>query len=128
MRRGNIISDVTLLNRLRRANEALQTHLNTRFYAANHENIIWYGKPPPSADGPLREMIMVMVNMDPHHAHGCSFEVPLWEFGLPDDASIGVEDLAAGHRFDWSGKFQSIHLAPDEPYRIWRLTRKEDPA
>ncbi len=122
---GNIVADVTLLNRLRRANEALQTHLNTRFYAAHDENVIWYGKPAPSADGVLREMIMVMVNMDPHHAHACDFEVPLWEFGLPDDAAIGVEDLAAGYRFDWHGKIQHIHLAPDEPYRIWRLVPKE---
>ncbi len=38
-------------------------------------------------------MIMVMVNLDPHDAHGCDFEVPLWEFGLPDDGRIAVEDL-----------------------------------
>ena len=93
---GNIIEDVTRLNRLRRVNPALQTHLNTRFYAAHDENVIWYGKPAPSADGSLREMIMVMVNMDPHGAHGCDFEVPLWEFGLPDHAAIDVEDLVQG--------------------------------
>ena len=118
---GNIIADVTLLNRLRRANPALQTHLNTRFYNAWNDNVIWYGKPSPDADGKLREMIMVIVNMDPHSPHGCDFEVPLWEFGLPDDAGIAVEDLAAGHRFDWHGKTQHIELSPDEPYRIWRL-------
>ena len=120
---GNIIEDVTRLNRLRRANPALQTHLNTRFYVAHDDNVIWYGKPAPSADGSLREMIMVMVNMDPHGAHACDFEVPLWEFGLSDHASIDVEDLVHGHRFQWHGKIQHIHLAPDEPYRIWRLTR-----
>jgi len=119
---GNIIEDVTRLNRLRRANPALQTHLNTRFYVAHDENVIWYGKPAPSADGSLREMIMVMVNMDPHGAHACDYEVPLWEFGLHDQAAIDVEDLVHGHRFQWHGKIQHIHLAPDEPYRIWRLT------
>ncbi|WP_232469019.1 alpha-1,4-glucan--maltose-1-phosphate maltosyltransferase [Croceicoccus marinus] len=120
---GNIIDDVTRLNRLRRANPALQTHLNTRFYVAHDDNVIWYGKPAPSADGTLREMIMVMVNMDPHGAHACDYEVPLWEFGLHDQAAIDVEDLVHGHRFQWHGKIQHIHLAPDEPYRIWRLTR-----
>lgn len=119
---GNIIEDVTRLNRLRRSNPALQTHLNTRFYVAHDENVIWYGKPAPSSDGALREIIMVMVNMDPHGAHGCEFEVPLWEFGLPDHAGIDVEDLVEGHRFEWNGKIQNIRLSPDEPYRIWRLT------
>ena len=121
---GNIVVDVTLLNRLRRAHPALQTHLNTRFYLAHDENIIWYGKLSPSGG----EMIAVMVNLDPHNTHECDFEVPLWEFGLSDQASIEVEDLAAGHRFAWSGKTQHIRLAPDEPYRIWRLSTAESAA
>ncbi|MFN3817846.1 alpha-1,4-glucan--maltose-1-phosphate maltosyltransferase [Blastomonas sp.] len=129
---GNIIADVTRLNALRRTHPALQTHLNTRFYTAHDDNIIWYGKPSPTGgtaqDGALSEMIMVMVNMDPHHSHGCAFEIPLWEFGLPDHASIAVEDLVEGHRFDWHGKTQHIELHPSEPYRIWRLSLPEENA
>jgi starch synthase (maltosyl-transferring) len=126
-RPGDIVDDVTLLNRLRRAHPALQTHLNTRFYPAHDENVIWYGKPSPASVSPsgeerLTEMIMVMVNMDPHHAHECDFELPLWQFGLHDEASIAVEDLAAGHRFEWHGKTQHIRLDPSQPYRIWRLS------
>jgi starch synthase (maltosyl-transferring) len=114
---GNIIADITLLNRLRRAHPALQTHLNTRFFAAHNDNIIYYGK--PASDG--TDMILVMVNLDPHHAHDCDFEVPLWEFGLADHDGVSVEDLAGGHRFHWHGKTQHIRLEPDEPYRIWRI-------
>ncbi|KPP88771.1 alpha-1,4-glucan:maltose-1-phosphate maltosyltransferase [Erythrobacter sp. HL-111] len=114
---GDIVADVTLLNRLRRGHPALQTHLNTRFYPAHDDSVIFYGK--PSADG--SDMILVMVNMDPHGEHSCDFEVPLWEFGLPDDGALAVEDLASGERFAWHGKHHSIHLTPDEPYRIWRI-------
>jgi len=114
---GNIIADITLLNRLRRAHPALQTHLNTKFYSAHNDNMIWYGKPSPDGG----EMIMVMVNLDPHHAQETHFEVPLWEFGLSDTDSISVEDLGLGHSFDWHGKTQWIRLTPDLPYRIWRL-------
>ena len=115
---GNIIADITLLNRLRRAHPALQTHLNTRFFAAHNDNVLYYAKPAP--DG--TDMILVMVNLDPHNAQECSFEVPLWEFGLGDHDSIAVEDLAAGHRFRWHGKMQFIRLDPSEPYRIWRIS------
>ena len=121
-RPGDIVDEITLLNRLRRAHPALQTHLNTRFYGAQNESVIWYGKPSPTSGDMLTEMIMVMVNMDPHNAQECAFEVPLWQFGLHDQASIAVEDLAAGHRFAWHGKTQHIRLEPSNPYRIWRLS------
>ena len=114
----DIVDDITRLNTLRSAHPALQTHLNTRFYAAHDPNVIWYGKPEPDGSA----MIMVMVNLDPHGAHACDFEVPLWEFGLGDDASIAVEDLFGGYRFDWHGKTQQIELTPDEPFRVWRLS------
>jgi starch synthase (maltosyl-transferring) len=125
-RAGDIVDDITLLNHLRRAHPALQTHLNTRFYAADSDQIIWYGKPTAASDGPLAEMIMVMVNMDPHNAHGCTYEVPLWQFGLPDTGTIAVEDLAQGNSFQLHGKTQTIHLTPDEPYRIWRFSLPKD--
>jgi len=114
---GNIIADITLLNRLRRAHPALQTHLNTRFQPAYNDNIIYYAKPAP--DG--TDMILVMVNLDPRSGQECDFEIPLWEFGLPDDGSVAVEDLAGGYRFRWYGKTQHIRLDPSEPYRIWRI-------
>jgi starch synthase (maltosyl-transferring) len=113
----DIVDDVTLLNRLRRGHPALQTHLNTRFYPAHNDSIIYYGKVAPDGG----DMVLVAVNMDPHNAHGCDFEVPLWEFGLPDDGTIAVEDLVSGERFTWTGKVQNLHLTPDEPYRIWRI-------
>ncbi|UZK69924.1 alpha-1,4-glucan--maltose-1-phosphate maltosyltransferase [Sphingomonas sp. S1-29] len=118
---GNIIADITMLNRLRRAYPALQTHLNTRFYAAHNDRIIYFAKPAP--DG--ADMILVMVSLDPHNPQEADFEVPLWEFGLSDTASIAVEDLAEGHRFDWHGKTQHIRLDPDQPYRIWRIAPGE---
>jgi starch synthase (maltosyl-transferring) len=115
---GNIVGDITLLNRLRRAHPALQTHLNTRFLAAHDDAVLYYAKPSPDGS----DMILVMVSLDPHHARECDFEIPLWEFKIPDDGSIGVEDLTSGARFRWQGKMQHIRLDPhDSPYRIWRI-------
>ncbi len=114
---GDIVDDITLLNRLRRGHPALQTHLNTKFYQVFDDNIIFYGKRAPDGG----DMILVAVNMDPHEAHGGDFELPLWEFGLPDDASIHAEDLIKGEHFQWHGKMQHLHLTPDDPYRIWRI-------
>ena len=38
--------------------------------------------------------------------------MPLWEFGLPDDAAIEVRDLLHGNRFTWHGKIQLMMLDP----------------
>lgn len=114
---GNIIADIVLLNRLRRAHPALQTHLNTRFYAAHNENILYYGKPAPDGS----DIILVAISLDPFNPQEANFEVPLWEFGLPDHGSVIVEDLANSHRFHWHGKNQHIRLDPAEPYRLWRI-------
>ena len=118
---GNIILDIAMLNRLRRRYPALQTHLNTRFFVAGNDNIIWYGKPDPDGQG----IICVMVNLDPHQGQECTFQVPLWELGLDDNASVAVEDLAEGYRFRWYGRDQFIRIEPDQPFRIWRLTRDQ---
>ncbi len=72
----------------------------------------------PSKD----DFILFAVNLDPHNGQGAHFEVPLWEFGLPDEAAIEAEDLVTGGRFTWRGKVQHMWLDPHErPYAIWRL-------
>lgn len=114
---GNIVADIARLNRLRRACPALQTHLGLRFYNAWNDNVLYYGKQA----SPGSEMILVAVSLDPHNAQAADFEVPLWEWGLPDHGSVEVEDLVGGGRFRWAGKLQHLQLDPDQPYAIWRI-------
>ena len=121
----NIQDDIRLINRLRREHPALQDFTSLAFYLAWNDNIICYGK--RTAD--LSDFLLFHVCLDPHNAQEADFEVPLWEFGLPDDASIEVEDLVAGNRFTWHGKHQRIRLDPFyKPYAIWRLHAPGGPA
>ena len=123
-RKDNIRADITLINRLRREHAALQQLTNLSFYNFWNDEVLYYGK----ATADLSDFLLFAVNLDPHNAQGGHFEVPLWEFGLPDSADIGVEDLVAGKRFTWSGKVQHMLLDPaDRPYAIWRLWPKESP-
>ena len=69
------------------------------------------------------EMILVAVNLDPFRAHEVTIEVPLWEWRLPDDASIMATDLMRDTASEWHGKLQRIRLDPsDLPFAVWRLT------
>ena len=114
---GNIVAEITQLNRIRRAYPALQTHLGVVFYKAQNDNILYYGK--RAMDG--SEMILVAVSLDPHNAQAADIEIPLWEWGLGDDGSLEAEDLIGGSRFTWQGKMQHVRLDPDRPYAIWRI-------
>ncbi len=116
---NTISEDIRLINRLRRQHPALQEFTSLRFYTAWDDNILYYGK--RSADG--SDFLLFHVCLDPHAAHEADYELPLWELGLADDASVEVEDLVTGHRSTWYGKYHRIRLDPYyKPYAIWRLT------
>jgi starch synthase (maltosyl-transferring) len=116
---GNIIAEITQLNRIRRENPALHSHLWLRFYNAFNDQVLWYGR----ATLELANFILVAVNLDPHNAQETRFEVPLWEFGLPDHGVLQVEELMRGVRFKWYGKLQHWRFAPAElPFAIFRVT------
>ena len=124
-RPGHIRDDVALVNRLRREHPALRDFTNLEFYNAWDDNILYYGRRTPD----LESFLLIAVNLDPHALHGADFEVPLWEFGLPDHGTIEVEDLVTGHRFTWTGKIQHIDLDPAiRPYAIWRLIGEDGAA
>jgi starch synthase (maltosyl-transferring) len=66
------------------------------------------------------------VNLDPHLVQEATFELPLWEWKLPDHGSLLIEDLIQEREFVWSGKLQKVRLDPNRlPYAIWRLTPPE---
>jgi starch synthase (maltosyl-transferring) len=96
----------------------LQSFTNLTFYNAWNDNILYYGKATPAKD----DFLLFAVNLDPHNPQAADFEVPLWEFGLPDEAAIAGEDLVTGMHFTWQGKVQRMLLDPHErPYCVWRI-------
>ncbi len=116
---GNISAEIASLNRIRKSNPALHTHLGLRFYPAHDEQVLLYGKMP--ADHSY--MVLIAINLDPFHAHDLTIEVPVWEWKLPDSASVAVRDMMRDHNFAWHGKLQRIRLDPAElPFAIWRVT------
>lgn len=114
----NIKDDVRLVNAIRRNNPALWHFTNLTFLNAWNDNILAFYKMSAEGDN----LVIVAVNLDPHNAQGADFEVPLWEFGLPDSASVEAVDLVEDKRFTWHGKVQHVWLDPARrPYAIWRL-------
>ncbi|WP_369942744.1 maltotransferase domain-containing protein [Xanthomonas medicagonis] len=119
---GDIVDEITRLNLLRRQHPELQSHLGTRFYVAHNDQVLYFGKFLDEAHlARSRSLVLVAVSLDPHAAQEAQIEVPLWELGLPDHASVAAQDLWDGHAFAWHGKQQTIRLDPSRPFSLWRI-------
>jgi starch synthase (maltosyl-transferring) len=115
---GNIVSEITALNRIRRAHPALQSHLGVKFYPSSNGQVMAYGKALASQE----DMIFVVLSLDPHNVQETSYEIPLWEWNLPDNAALQAEDLMHGNRFTLHGKRHWLRLDPGaHPFVIWRI-------
>jgi starch synthase (maltosyl-transferring) len=116
-RPGNIIKEISQLNRIRRSNAALQTHLGIEFLNAFNDQVLYFVKIAPDGN-----TVLAAISLDPYNMQEADIEIPLWRFGLDDDASLAAEDLMRDHRFVWHGKRQMVRLNPQEqPFCIWRI-------
>ncbi|SPJ24924.1 Alpha-1,4-glucan:maltose-1-phosphate maltosyltransferase 1 [Palleronia abyssalis] len=119
---GHIKDDIRLINRIRQAEPAMRDFRNLRFFEAFEDRVLYYGRFDPTTGSYLLFHVLI----DPLNPAHFEFEVPLWEFGLPDDGAIGVTDMLYGNSFDWQGKTHWLELNPHErPYAIWKLTPPE---
>lgn len=128
---GNIVAEIARLNSIRLANPALHSHLGLHFVEAHDDQVLAFAKSTEAADGDADRfgdnVIVAAVNLDPQQAHETTFELPLWRFGLPDDASVEVEDLMTGQRLRWQGKWQRVRLDPHQmPFAVWRVQPLEE--
>jgi starch synthase (maltosyl-transferring) len=122
-REGNIIPEITMLNRLRKTYPQLQTHLGIRFHPADNEQVLFYSKEGKHlSDQPLESLILVAVNLSAHYLQDTNLELPLYLLGLDDHAAIDVHDLVSDTHFTLHGKWQPARLDPEQYlYVIWEI-------
>jgi starch synthase (maltosyl-transferring) len=111
---------IGLLNRVRRENPALHRDDRLRFYPCDNEQILFYGKTTPD----LSNIVLVVVNRDPHHVQSGWVRVPQEEFGLRPGDPYQVHDLLTGGRFLWSGESNYVLLDPNAASAHVLLLRK----
>jgi starch synthase (maltosyl-transferring) len=109
------------VNRIRRENAALQEDKRLQFHPINNEQMICYSKHTKD----LSNVILVIVNLDPHHTHGGWLEFSLSTMGLDSKSSFQVHDLLSDARYLWYGSRNYVELNPQVvPAHIFRLRRR----
>jgi len=116
---------ISLVNRIRRDNAPLQSNRRLRFHPVDAEALIAYSK--TSEDE--KETVLVVVNLDPHHAQSGFVDLDLGAIGLADAQSFQAHDLLSGARYLWKGPRNYVALDPRHAaahiLRIRRHVRSE---
>ena len=97
---GNIKDWITRLNKIRKENRALQFYTNLRFHHAENDAILFYSKMTAARDN----IILVVVNLDPHRKQNSFVYVPIESFGQMESDVYQVQDLLSGATYTWRGQ------------------------
>jgi len=114
---------IARVNLIRRENPALQSDRSLRFVPTDNEAIIAYTK----ATDDLADVILTVVNLDPHHVQSGWIDVPVATLGLSTQPgqSYQAHDLVGDARYLWSGAANFVRLDPQSnPAHIFRIRRK----
>ena len=116
---------ITLVNEIRRENVALQSDRGLRFHTTENESLIAYTKSTTD----LADVVLTVVNLDPHHTQAGMVTLPLKDLGLDTDKSYQAHELLSGARYMWNGARNYVeinpHAAPAQIFRFRRRVRSE---
>ncbi|HEX9627873.1 MAG TPA: alpha-1,4-glucan--maltose-1-phosphate maltosyltransferase [Acidiferrobacterales bacterium] len=120
--RADSLADLmTRLNRIRRENPALHGDWSLCFHRIDNEYLLCYSKRSPD----LSNIIVTVVNLDPHHTQSGWVELPLADFGLDDGQPYQVHDLLSGGHYIWYGPHNFVEIDPHSlPGHVFRLRRR----
>jgi starch synthase (maltosyl-transferring) len=117
---GNIKDWIARLNKIRKENRALQLYANLRFHDAENDAILFYSKMTAARDN----IILVVVNLDPHRKQNSLVYVPIENFGQMESDTYQVQDLLSGATYTWRGRRNYVELDPDtQPAHIFLVRR-----
>ena len=107
---------ISLVNRIRKENTALQTTNNITFCTVDDDAIMAYLK--VSAGNRL----LIVVNTDAYQRRAAVVQVPIWQLGIGPDQNYKVHDLLTGAYYTWQGEQNYVELDPYVlPMHLFRI-------
>ena len=109
------------VNRIRRENPALQSDWSLRFHEIANDQLLCYSK----RTSDWSNIILLVVNLSPHHVHSGWVELDLQSLGLDAEHPFQVHDLLTNAHYMWQGPRNYIELDPHSvPAHIFRIRRR----
>ncbi|MBX2962934.1 MAG: alpha-1,4-glucan--maltose-1-phosphate maltosyltransferase [Cyclobacteriaceae bacterium] len=118
-RRTNRMTDIiSIINKARRENEALQSTWNVHFCAIEHDALLAYIK----FTDDLKSIIMVIVNLDQHNQHQGYVQLPSHLLKLGDQVNLKLHDLMTDEHYTWTQEWNYVELNPHKiPFHLFKI-------
>lgn len=122
-KRTNRMTDImSLLNKIRKQNEALHSTWNTRFCAIENNQIIAYLK----ATEDLSNIILVVVNLDANGTQSGYVQLPKSTLKLGEKINVKLHDLITDEYYTWTQEWNFVDLNPHKmPFHLFKLELHE---
>ena len=112
---------IALVNRIRGDNRALQSDRSLRFHQVDNSELICFSKQTED----LTNVIVVVVNLDPHHSQSGWIELDAASLGLEPQQPYQMHELLTGARYLWHGARNFVQLDPASvPAQIFRVRHR----
>lgn len=118
-KKTNRMTDIiTLINRARKSNPALQSTWNLRFCTIEQPGLLAYLK----ATEDLSNIFLVVVNLDPGQRHSGYVQLPKDKLGLKDPINVKLHDLITDEHYTWTQEWNYVDLDPYKmPFHLFKL-------
>jgi starch synthase (maltosyl-transferring) len=112
---------ITLVNRARHENPALQSNTGLSFHETGNDALIAYTKVSEDRSN----TILTVVNLEPNYVQSGWVRLPLEDLGIEAEQPFQVHDLLGGGRYLWSGAANYVELNPHAiPAHIFRIRHR----
>jgi starch synthase (maltosyl-transferring) len=109
------------VNRIRKDNPALQHDWSLRFHPIDNEWLLAYSKQTPDGSN----IILVIVNLSPHHAHSGWVHLDLEMLGVDSARPFQAHELLTEAHYLWQGPRNYVVIDPRSvPAQIFQLRRR----
>jgi starch synthase (maltosyl-transferring) len=118
-KKTNRMTDIiSMVNRSRKENEALQSTWNLHFCTIENNNLIAYVK----ATDDLSNIILVVVNLDPNSNQSGYVQLPKERLHLEEKVNVKLRDLMTDENYTWTQEWNFVELNPNKmPFHLFKL-------
>lgn len=118
-KKTNRMTDIiSMVNKFRKENKALQTTWNTVFCGVDNGQLLAYVK----ATDDLSNIILVVVNLDQHTQQSGYVQIPKDKLKLGDKINLKLKDLMTDEHYTWTQEWSFVSLNPHKlPFHIFQV-------
>ena len=122
-KKTNRMTDIiSMLNAARKNNAALQSTWNLQFCAIENANLLAFLKTTDD----LSNIILVIVNLDPHGKQAGFVQLPKGRLKLGDHINVKVQDLITDEHYTWTQEWNYVELDPFKmPFHLFKVKLHE---